>query len=78
MTCSLSKIDFSLAVESYARENDVSLLEACIIIAEENDIEYNDIPKYIYQALYDKIEIEAVNNKTIRKTNNNSLDLLGI
>lgn len=70
----INKIDFSLLVESHARNNDLSLIESCIIIAEENDIEHNDIPKYIYQSLFDKIELEAVNNKTI-KSNDKTISL---
>jgi len=76
--CSLSKIDFSLAVETYSRENDISLVEACIHVADEHEIEHNEIPKFIYQALYDKIELEAINNKTIKSLQSSSLELLGI
>lgn len=67
-----TKIEFSIAVESHATANDLSLIESCIVVAELNDIEHADIPKFIYQALKDKLQVEALANRTIRDDSQNS------
>lgn len=74
-----TKIEFSIAVELHATTNDLSLIESCIAVAEINDIEHVDIPKYIYQALKDKLQVEALANRTIKDdSQNNTLALFDI
>ncbi|AUE22851.1 late promoter transcription accessory protein [Aeromonas phage Ah1] len=72
----ISKIDFSMKVEERAREKELSLIESCLEIAEEMDIDPNDIPKYIYPALKDKIEEEGIESRTIKPTHNATLAFL--
>ena len=70
----ISKIDFSMKVEERSRDKDLSLIESCLEIADELDIDPIDIPKFIYPALRDKIEKEGVENKTVKSRNNSSLE----
>lgn len=71
----ISKIDFSMKVEERARVKELSLIESCLEIAEELDIDPNDIPKYIYSALKDKIEMEGVASKTVKVDNVSTMTL---
>ncbi|AAQ17980.1 gp33 late promoter transcription accessory protein [Aeromonas phage Aeh1] len=72
----ISKIDFSMKVEERAREKELSLIESCLEIAEEMDIDPNDIPKFIYPALRDKIEEEGIECRTVKPTHNATLAFL--
>ncbi|ADM79951.1 late promoter transcription accessory protein [Aeromonas phage phiAS5] len=73
----ISKIDFSLMVEARSRDLGLSLIESCLEVAEELDIEPMDIPRLIYPALKDKMEQEGIENRTIKPDNNATLDFLG-
>ena len=46
-------------IESTTREKNLSYMEAIIDICEENDIEPEDIAKYISSIIKDKLEAEA-------------------
>ncbi|ADQ53027.1 late promoter transcription accessory protein [Aeromonas phage AsFcp_4] len=70
----ISKIDFSMKVEEKARTKELSLIESCLEVAEELDIDPADIPKLIYPALKDKIEYEGVQAKQIKSSNTSTLE----
>lgn len=76
MTKPLTKIEFSLLVEEIARDRDLTLIEACIQVADEHDIEHNDIPSHVYPSLQDKLKEEAINNRTMRIEKQNTLEFL--
>lgn len=65
MTKLLTKIEFSQLVEEVARVRDLTLIESCIVVAEEHDIEYSDVPLLIYPTLQDKLKVEAIENRTM-------------
>ena len=55
----LNKNHFTKMIESNAREKNLSYMEAIIDICEENDLEPEDIAKYISGIIKDKLEAEA-------------------
>jgi hypothetical protein len=55
----LNKNHFTKMIESTTREKNLSYMEAIIDICEENDIEPEDIAKYISGIIKDKLEAEA-------------------
>lgn len=73
---SLTKVDFSLLVEGH--RTDESLLDVCIKVADEHDIDHELIPTLITRSLRDKMEVEAIDNRTLRKEKPANLDWLGL
>lgn len=76
MDDSTLKIDYSMRVEEYAKENDITLIESCMIIADEMEIDESDIPKYIHWVLKEKIRSESIQNRTLRVEQEDSLEFL--
>lgn len=67
MTKPMSKIiQFSTAVEIHARDTACSYIQACLEIADQQEIDEDRISKYISESLKQKIEIEAVRENTLR------------
>lgn len=68
----------SLEIEDiYNSCPEMTYLEACLFFVEEYDYEYARFPNLINETLKDKIETEAVRDKTIKTARNSgsSLDL---
>jgi uncharacterized protein YdhG (YjbR/CyaY superfamily) len=55
----LNKNQFSKMIENVIREKKLSYIEAIIDICEENNLEPEDIAKYINSIIKDKLEAEA-------------------
>lgn len=55
----LNKAQFSILVEAAVHEKKLSYIEAIINICEENNLEPEDVGKYISNIVKDKIEAEA-------------------
>lgn len=70
------KTRFSEAVESYVRENGGSYIAACIEVADLMDIKEADIPDRISESLKQKIELEAIRDKTVRSATAGTVDAL--
>ena len=68
MTKRSNQTQFSLRVESLKAEFDHDYLEACVLVADEMKIDLEDIPSLLSPALKDKIEHEAIANKSIKGT----------
>lgn len=61
------KIAISLAIERFVNNNPgVTYLEACVMYAEQEDIDISDMKKYISDSLKQKIHVEAVRNNTVK------------
>lgn len=54
----------------------LSYLEACVAVADEMDIEDHEIIKFISVGIRDKIEVEAIEQRTIKVAKQNTLDFL--
>lgn len=68
----------SLEIEDiYNTCPEMTYLEACLFFVEEYDYEYARFPNLINDTLKDKVETEAVRDKTIKTTRNaaSSLDM---
>jgi hypothetical protein len=55
----LNKNHFTKMIERNARDKNLSYIEAIIDICEENNLEPEDIAKYISGIIKDKLEAEA-------------------
>lgn len=69
-----SKIDFSLAVEERARSTGSSHIECCTELAEEYDLDVADIVSLITKTLREKIEMEAIERRTVKIKQPTTLD----
>lgn len=66
MWMAISKVDFSLLVERMRSEKNTTYIESCIEVAESIEIEQEQIPNLLTRSLRDKIEIEAIDAKTVK------------
>lgn len=66
MRMAISKVDFSLLVERMRSEKNTTYIESCIEVAESIEIEQEQIPNLLTRSLRDKIEIEAIDAKTVK------------
>lgn len=72
----INKVDYSNTVELYRLKEGCSYLESCIFIADEMEIDHQDIPLFITKALRDKIECESIDNRQLKMQKPRSLEFL--
>ena len=64
----LTKSKFTTLVESTVSELKVPYMEAILHLCEKNDIEPEDVKKFISPIIKDKVEAEAMNLNFLPKT----------
>lgn len=62
-----SNNDFSLYIEKKALEEKIPYYQCLLEFCEENDLEPDEIAKYIAQSLKDKIEVEFAEMGLLKK-----------
>jgi hypothetical protein len=65
----LNKSKFTKMIEKTVQSKKLSYLDAVVYLCEENNIEIDDIRKYISPVVKDKIEVEAQKLNFIPKSN---------
>lgn len=65
----LSKKRFSKMVEDAVRKGNLSYIDAVVHVCEENNIEIEDVKKFLSPSIKDKIESEAMNLNFLPKGN---------
>lgn len=55
----MTKNKFTKIVEEFVRESDMSYIDAIINFCEDNNLEFEDIRKYISDPIKSKLEVEA-------------------
>jgi hypothetical protein len=58
--------EFSLKIESIARDKRISYMEAVVLYCEENDIDTGTVSSLITKSLKEKIQVEATNLKMLK------------
>jgi len=64
----LTKSKFAKLVESTVSELKIPYMEAVLYLCEKNDIEPEDVKKFISPIIKDKVEAEAMNLNYLPKT----------
>lgn len=70
----LTKTKFSMMVEDTVRSKRLSYIDAIVHICEENEMEIEDIRKFVSQSIKDKIEAEAMKLNFLPRQNTLPLD----
>ena len=65
----LTKSKFTKLIETTVSELKISYMDAVLHLCEENDIEPEDVKKFISPIIRDKIEAEAMNLNFLPKKN---------
>ena len=65
----LTKSEFGKLIEQTARDHKSSYMDAVIHICEENDVELEDVRKFISPIIKNKIEAEAMNLNFLPRQN---------
>ena len=65
----LTKSKFTKLIETAVSELKISYMDAVLHLCEENDIEPEDVKKFISPIIRDKIEAEAMNLNFLPKQN---------
>lgn len=65
----LTKSKFTKLIETTVSELKISYMDAVLYLCEENDIEPEDVKKFISPIIRDKIEAEAMNLNFLPKQN---------
>jgi len=65
----LNKANFSKLVENTVIEKSIGYMEAILLLCENNDIEPEDVRKFISPIIKDKLQAEAMNLNFLPKTN---------
>jgi len=65
----LTKVKFTKLIEETVITNRVSYIDAILIICEKNDLEVEDVKKYISSVIKDKLEVEAMDLNYMPKSN---------
>jgi hypothetical protein len=65
----LNKAKFSKMVEKAASDLKITYMDAILYICEKNDIEPEDVKKFVSPIIKGKLEAEAMNLNFIPKTN---------
>jgi hypothetical protein len=68
----LNKNKFTRLIENTVSELKITYMEAILYVCEKNDIEPEDVSKFISTVIKNKVEAEAMNLNFLPKTN--SLD----
>ena len=65
----LNKSRFSKLIESTVAENTIGYMEAILLVCSDNNIEPEDVKKFISPVIKDKLEAEAMSLNFLPKTN---------
>lgn len=65
----LTKVKFTKLIEETVIINRVSYIDAILIVCEKNDLEVEDVKKYISSVIKDKLEVEAMDLNYMPKSN---------
>ena len=65
----LNKAKFSKLIELQVVEKSIGYMEAILLVCESNDIEPEDVKKFISPVIKDKLEAEAMGLNFLPKTN---------
>jgi len=65
----LTKVKFTKLIEETVITNRVSYIDAILIVCEKNDLEVEDVKKYISSVIKDKLEVEAMDLNYMPKSN---------
>ena len=65
----LSKSKFSKMIEEAVVQKKLSYMDAILDICDKNDIEPEDVRKFVSPIIRDKLEAEAMSLKLLPKTN---------
>ncbi len=66
----LTKTKFAKLIESTVNDLKIPYMEAIIHVCEKNDIDPEDVKKFISPKIRDKIEVEAMDLNYLPKKNN--------
>jgi len=70
----LTKAKFAKLIESVVREKRLSYIDAVIHICEENDVELEEVKKFISPIIKNKIEAEAMTLNFLPRQNTLPVD----
>ena len=65
----LNKSRFSKLIESTVSEKTIGYMEAILLVCSDNNIEPEDVKKFISPVIKDKLEAEAMSLNFLPKTN---------
>jgi hypothetical protein len=65
----LTKSRFSKLIEATVAEKTIGYMEAILLVCSDNDIEPEDVKKFISPVIRDKLEAEAMSLNFLPKTN---------
>jgi len=65
----LNKAKFSKMIENTVVEKSIGYMEAILLVCEKNDIEPEDVKKFVSPIIRDKLEAEAMALNFLPKTN---------
>ena len=65
----LNKAKFSKLIEKEVIQKSIGYMEAILLVCESNDIEPEDVKKFISPVIKDKLEAEAMDLNFLPKTN---------
>ena len=65
----LNKTKFSKLIENEVLEKSIGYMEAILLVCEQNDIEPEDVKKFISPVIKGKLEAEAMNLNFLPKIN---------
>lgn len=63
----LSKKKFTKMVEDCVRSKSMTYMDAVVYLCEDNNLEIDDVKKYIATSIKEKIELEAMNLNFLEK-----------
>jgi len=65
----LTKKRFSKMIENTVRNNKLSYMDAVVYLCEDNNIELEDVKKFLSTTIKERIELEAMNLNYLPKGN---------
>ena len=65
----LNKAKFSKLIEKEVIQKSIGYMEAILLVCSQNDIEPEDVKKFISPVIKDKLEAEAMDLNILPKTN---------
>ena len=65
----LNKAKFSKLIEKEVIQKSIGYMEAILLVCDQNDIEPEDVKKFISPVIKDKLEAEAMDLNFLPKTN---------
>jgi hypothetical protein len=63
----MNKKKFTKMTEDAVRQKSMSYMDAVVYLCEENNLEIEDVKKYIATSIKEKIEVEAMNLNFLEK-----------